>query len=647
MTGRPGHDQSAAPVSRRADVVGLLAAIVLTTLFLALLARVVQLQTTPPARLRDHIDQRVSAMKTFAPRGDILDRRGRLLAATRIGFRLVVDPAEFPEPYEESFSRLVGAAGLDPSKAGERLFTRLAQNEHAERNGAPKSRYVRLTDLLDDAQVEAVRALRMRGVHLESMSVREGPGAQVASAILGRVDLEDNGQFGAERLFDPALESAQGQLRYVRDAEGRGLWVERGGYTPPIPGESIRLSVDSALQDIAEEELHRAVLDADAQGGRLILLDSQTGEALALVDFIRDMSGRLIPWGEKSGVAEPAALGGPRRTIIQPDPMREIHPGAGRNRLFTDLYEPGSTFKAFTWSVMTAAGVAKPEEVFKTGGQYWRTPYGRQIRDAFGKNEQTWREALVNSSNIGMSMAAERMDRRAFRAALERFGIEKITGVGLPGEISGGMTPMRDWRNYTQTSVSFGQEVAVTPAQLARAFCVFARSGDSAGTLPTLTLRAADRGPGAEDAPIAIIERALDPTVAAMAREAMSIIAQRAVDNMKRQKLEDITDDYRMFGKSGTAQVSLKGERGYLPDQYISSFVAGAPLENPRLVCLVTIDDPSPELVRKRQHFGSWTAAPAVKRVMERSLRYLGERTSPKPPAQAPGGTQANASPRE
>jgi cell division protein FtsI/penicillin-binding protein 2 len=619
------------PISRRADRVGLLAGVVISVMFVALLARVVQLQIDPPEQLRAHIDQRVSAMKSFAPRGDIFDRRGRLLAATRVGYRLIVDPAEFPEPYQESLTRLVAAAGLDPSVAGERLFTRLARNEHAQATGGSLSRYVRLSDLLDDAQVESIRALRMRGVHLEMMSVREGPGAQVAAAILGRVDAEDSGQFGAERLFDPALESAQGQIRYVRDAKGRGLWIERGGNTPPMPGESIRLSIDSALQDIAEEELFRAVLDADAQGGRLLLIDPHTGEVLALVDFIREMEGRLLPWGERSGLAEDSALGGPRRTIIEPDPMRLIHPGAGRNRNFTDLYEPGSTFKAFTWSVMTAAGVAKPDEVYKTGGQYWRTPYGRQIRDAFGKSEQTWREVLVNSSNIGMSMAAERMDHRAMHDALLRFGFEETTGVGLPGEIAGGMTSIRAWRNYTQTSVSFGQEVALTPAQLARAFCAFAREGQDSGTLPTLSLRAADHGPGAEDAPSVIVQRAIDPAPVLLAREAMSVVAQRAVDNMKRQKLDGITDDYKIFGKSGTAQVSLKGERGYLPDQYISSFIAGAPYESPRLVCLVTIDDPSPELVRKRQHFGSWVAAPAAKRILERSLRYLGERPSPKP----------------
>ncbi|MGP1310981.1 MAG: hypothetical protein ACTS27_12365, partial [Phycisphaerales bacterium] len=340
---------SSTPVSRRADRVGLLAAVALTLVFGALFARVVQLQTAPPEQLRAHLDERVSAMSSFAPRGDILDRRGRLLASTRVGKRLVIDPVEFPEPYAESLARLAQAADLDMSEAGERLFSRLARNEHAEQTGGRLSRYVRLSGLLDDAHAEAVRALRMRGVHLETMSVREGPGADVAASLLGRVGPSDEGQFGLERLFDPSLRAAEGQLRYVRDAQGRGLWVERGGYTPPTPGESIRLSIDSVLQDLAEDELRRAVLDADAQGGRLVLLDAQTGEVLALVDLIRDMSGRLLPWGERKGECEAAALGGPRRTIIQPDPLRDVHPGAGRNRNFTDLYEPGSTFKAFTW----------------------------------------------------------------------------------------------------------------------------------------------------------------------------------------------------------------------------------------------------------------------------------------------------------
>lgn len=618
-------------LAKRVDRVGIAAACAITLLFVALFARVVQLQTAPPEQLAAHLDERVSAVRSFAPRGDILDRRGRVLATTRIGHRLIVDPAELAGPYEETLLRLSAAAGLDVSETGERLFSRIAANEHARATGRAQSRYLRLSGPLDDAQVEAVRALRLRGVHLEPLSIREGAGVEIAGAVVGRVDAEHEGQFGAEKLFDPALEAAQGQLRYVRDARGAGLWIERGGYTPPIPGESVRLSIDAAIQKIAQEEIERAVLDADAQGGRVIVVDSNTGEILAMVDHIRDMTGRVLPYGKREGEGEPSALGFTRRSIIEPDPFRAVHPGAGRNRLFTDLYEPGSTFKAFTWAVMTEAGVASPDEVFKTGGKTWFTPYRRVIRDAFGKAEQTWTEVLINSSNIGMSMAAERMERAALRSALLRFGFEETTGVGLAGERAGGMTNPKNWNRYTQTSVSFGQEVALTPAQLARAFSAFARQGEASGTLPTLTLRAADRGPGAHDAPTSIVQRAIPARIATMTRDAMAEIFTRADRNMRQRKLEDITFDYRLFGKSGTAQVSIKGERGYLPDQYISSFVGAGPVERPTLVCVVTIDDPSPELVRKRQHFGSWVAGPPVRRVLERSLRYLDTPLSERP----------------
>lgn len=635
-------DRERSGLARRVDRVGLLAACSITLLFVALFARVVQLQVAPPEKLAAHLDERVSAVRNFAPRGDILDRRGRVLATSRVGYRLVVDPAELSGPPEETLLRLCDAAGLDVSATGERLFSRLAANEHARLAGRAQSRYLRLSGPLEDAQIDAVRALRLRGVHLEPVSIREGAGVDLVGPIVGRVDAEHDGQFGAEKLFDPALEAAQGSLRYVRDARGAGLWIERGGYTPPMPGESVRLSIDAAIQKIAQEELERAVLDADAQGGRVIVLDSNTGEILAMVDHIRDMSGRVLPYGVREGSGEPSALGFTRRAIIEPDPFRAVHPGAGRNRLFTDLYEPGSTFKAFTWAVMTEAGVARPDEVFKTGGKAWLTPYRRVIRDAFGKAEQTWTEALINSSNIGMSMAVERMDKAALRSALLRFGFEDPTGVGLAGERAGGMTSPKNWNRYTHTSVSFGQEVALTPAQLARAFCVFAREGESSGTLPTLTLRAADRGPGATDAPASVVQRAISPRIAQMTRDAMAEIFSRADRNMRQRKLEDLTFDYRLFGKSGTAQVAIKGERGYLPDQYISSYVGAGPVERPMLVCVVTIDDPSPELVRKRQHFGSWVAGPAVRRVLERSLRYLDA-----PVSEAPGtGTDGAGDPR-
>ena len=154
----PGSSRRA----RRIDSVGLLLACSVTLLFVALFVRVVQLQVSPPERLAAHLDERVSSMRSFAPRGDILDRRGRVLATSRIGYRLVVDPVELQGPPEQTLLRLSEAAGLDVSTTGERLFSRLAANEHAVSVGRPAARYLRLSGPLEDAQIDAVRACASR-----------------------------------------------------------------------------------------------------------------------------------------------------------------------------------------------------------------------------------------------------------------------------------------------------------------------------------------------------------------------------------------------------------------------------------------------------------------------------------------------------
>lgn len=607
------------------SVVTLLVACACTVAMMGMLGRVVQLQLAPSERLRPFIEQRISAMSEPAPRGDVLDRRGRLLAASRTGERVFVDPQDFPQPWDQSMIRLARALGTDPAVLGERLFPRLAEHERRVREGGKPIRYVRVSGILRDDQAEAVRALKMRGVHLELRTVREGDHAHVAASVLGRVGIDQDGQFGAEYVYDKRLRGADGSLKFVRDARGGPLWIETGGYTPPRAGEPIKLSIDLRLQNIAEVELERAVNEADAAGGRLVMIDPHTGEVLALVDIVRDMRGRAAPWGEK-----PKPGGPQRRTVIPPDPNRLIHPAAGRNRCATDVYEPGSAFKAFTWSVMTELGAAKLNEELRTGGKQWRTPYGRPIRDVFGKDRQTWREVLINSSNIGMSMIAERVSHKQLREGVLRYGFGARTGLGFVGESPGRVPTARQWSKYTQTSVSFGQEVATTPLQMARAFCVFARTGDAAGTLPQLRLTAYDL----ESESTPVFERVMAPRVAEQAREAMAIIGEKADERMRYRKL-DATYTYSMFGKTGTAQVALPGERGYLANQYFSSFLGAGPVEAPRLVVLVIIDDPGPALIAREEHRGSTVAAPVVRRVLERSLSYLGAPPSPKPAPKA------------
>ena len=602
------------PAFERVGLISTLTMLTLSVALVVMIGRVVQLQVSPSPELRPFIQERLSTRSEIAPRGDVLDRRGRLLAATRSGERVFVDPARFAQPWDESMIRLARAIGADPSVVGARLFPRLAEHARRVEEGASPIRYVRVSDILRDEQAEAVRALKIPGVHLELTTVREGAHAHIASSILGRVDVDHDGQFGAERVFDAQLQGRDGRLRYVRDARGGPLWIEHGGYAPPVSGRPVYLSIDLRLQSIAEEELERAVLEQDAAGGRVVVIDPNTGELLAMVDMVRDLGGAVAPWGER-----PKPGGPQRRTIIPPDPNRLIHPAAGRNRNATDLYEPGSTFKSFTWSVLTDAGVVKLDEVFKTGGKQWRTPYGRLIRDVFGYAQQTWREVLINSSNIGMSMAAERVSHKQMRDGIVKFGFGQRTGLGFVGEREGRVPPALGWSKYTQTSVSFGQEVAVTPLQMARAFCVFARTGEMAGTIPELRLSAAD--PSSSES--RVVRRVLPPHVALAARDAMAVVGEKADERMRFRKL-DTTYRYSMFGKSGTAQVALPGERGYVPNQYVSSFVAGAPVESPRVVVLVVIDDPGPETIARVMHRGSTSAAPVVRRIVERSLSYLG-----------------------
>ncbi len=598
-----------------------------SALLIVMLGRVIQLQTAPGERLSQFVEDRVSRRPEVAPRGDLLDRRGRVLAASRTGERLFVDPTRLPQPYDEVLDRLVTQVGLDRSDAGMRLFGALAKNETRVAAGLEPVRYVRLTGILDDDQAEIVRALKIPGVHLETWTVRDGPGEALAGAVIGRVNIDDQGQFGAERAYEPTLSGDDGSLAYVRDARGKPLWVQAGAYRAPEAGEPIRLSIDLAIQDIAEEELLRGVEDADAAGGRLVVMDPDTGEILAMMDIVRDLGRRAVPWGKK-----PSAGGTSRRTIIPPDPNRSIHPGAGRNRCVTDVYEPGSTFKAFTWSIITDAGVIRLDETLHTSGKAWVTSYGRPIRDVFGKEKQTWREVLINSSNIGMSMAVERVKPVAMREGLTKFGFGATTGLGIPGEREGYLPPMRAWTKYTHTSVSFGQEVGVTAVQLATAFCAFARQGEMAGVAPRARLTAAP----SERPPNEVVRRVVPWNVATSARHAMARIFEKLDNNMKAKEV-DATFDYALFGKTGTGQVSLPGERGYIPNQYVSSFVGAGPFEAPRLVCLVVIDDPGPALVERAEHRGSSVAAPVVRRVLERSLAYLGVAPSPKAESLASG----------
>jgi len=586
--------------------------------FVAVLARVTQLQLAPGERLSAHVQDRISRRTQMAPRGDLLDRRGRVLATTRVGFRVFVDPKELREPYGATFHAIADATGMEVDAVAERIIERVHRSREREAAGLEPIRYVSIGGVLDDERLELARRIKAPGVHIEQRPVREQTGGDAVASLIGKVGVDHNGLIGAERRFDDEVEPVPGHLDYVRDARGRAMWVEASGYKAPERGQSVALSFDLVLQEIAEEEIRFGVEDADAAGGRLLMADPRTGEILAMVDFVRDMPGLAEPpkRGQKDAIVDPSN----RYRTIRPDLGRAIHPALARNRCVEDVYEPGSTFKAFMWSVVTERGLAKPGEPFDTHNGEWRTAYGRSVRDVVKRSTMTWREVLVYSSNIGMVQGTERLSFNQMRADVLRFGFGSSTRIGLPGEADGLVTSARDWSKYTQTSVASGYEVAVTPLQMVRAFSAFARNGELCGTMPMLTLRAMSDS----ERRTAVRERVLPEWVVLQAREAMRQVGETMDTRIAARHKSEPPLRHSMFGKSGTANIARPDGRGYYPDQYNSSFIAAAPADDPRVVLLVVIDDPGPAQIARREHYGSWVAGPVVRRVLRRSLEYLG-----------------------
>lgn len=575
----------------------------------ATLARVAQLKAAPGARLEAHLDPRTSTATRPAQRGRLLDRRGQLIALSVQSHRLYADPAFLQEqayallrrrgaaaaevrldPFGAAAAQIAEAIGGDPRRLAETLRSRA------------DSRYVVLARDLEQWQVDALSRLQIPGIGLERTLARVRPFENLAAPIVGRVGWvgegpdarEHAGQSGMEARLDARLRHQDGTITYRRDARGRTLHVADGDYRPPQDGEDLQLTIDMVVQEIAERHLAEAVARSNAGGGRIVVLDLADGGILALADTIRRRSG----WKEDTT-----------------DPIGAIDPALARLRSVTDPYEPGSTFKTFIWAAALAQGVVGLDEAVPTpGGGPLVLRHGRSaraIRDVRSHGDATWRTVLVKSLNTGMALVSQRMTPRQMQQAVKAFGFGERTGVGLAGESAGLVTSPRDWKMlYTQVSVSFGQEIGVTVLQMIRAFA--ALCGD--GTLPTIRLIATPPG---EEPAIEPIRSAVPPRIARLSREVMEQVMLEGTGRRARSK------SYRIFGKSGTAQLPRPNGGGYFEDRYRSSFIGAAPFESPRLAVLCVIDDPDRTAVPDA-YGGGALAGPVVREILDEALAYLG-----------------------
>jgi len=542
--------------------------------FGGIIARVVMLKLDPPEQLAAAAGGTWSRTSEYARRGDILDREGRIIATSSIGHRLFIDPQEVEDLYSISLD-LTHLIGGDPVEYDQKLFARR------------DTRYVVLNHLLDDVQVDAIRRANLRGVGLEPRLVREYTSDQIGSLIIGKVGFEHTGQGGAEHRFDHRLSATDGAIRYLRDSSGRPLWIEPAGYTSQTDGESVRLSIDLVIQEIAERRIHEAVEEVNAVGGRMVVLDPHSGEVLAMCDLLRQPEGR---------------------EAVITDPDREKHPSLGRNRCAIDFYEPGSTFKPFIWSVATERGKATPDEILQTptSDPGYRTPFGRMIRDSHYYGPSTWEKVLIKSMNSGMAIVAQRFTHHEMQDVIRAWGFGRITGAGIPGESKGLVTEPKDWNDYSQTSVAFGHEICVTALQMVQAFSAFARDG----SMPQIRFTAIED----DTVVVPVVRQVITPETALQTRTLM----HRVMNEGTGQRAK--SEKYTMFGKSGTAQMVKPEGGGYFENRYTSGFIAGAPLENPRIIVLCVIDDPDKAI----NHWGGVVAGQPVRDVIDEILGYLG-----------------------
>jgi cell division protein FtsI (penicillin-binding protein 3) len=656
------------------------------------IGRVVQLQLAPGQQLEEFIAARTTSKTLSTTRGDLLDRRGRVLATTSVGYRVILDPVGLEKAMENDAAALdrviVGLSDvleLEAEEVALKIFKKLGENSAARlqaqagdraqaSSGAGKnriattatlgvgaspatsqnktlrlSRYMVIGSVLDQQQTTQIRELKKVGslpsVTLEHAPVRMQTGESLVGPIVGKVGFapkatEKTGVIGAEKIFDERLRGIDGSLSYVRDAEGQPLWVQRGAWVDSDKGQDVRLSIDIELQRIVYEQLLLGVEQADAAGGRAIVLNPHTGEVLAMTDVLRDVPNlaEVDWWDPKSDEPRPRMPDEedqPRYRVLKADPKRSIEPALGHNRCLEDIYEPGSTFKPFAWTLAKTKGLIPDDEVLDIKEKAVITPYGRRVEDAFVYSDlDGWDDVLRYSSNIGMSIATERLSFEDLRSMVKQLGFGDRTGISLAGESPGLVTSSANWSNYTQTSVGMGYEVGVTPIQMVRAFSVFARKGSLAGTLPEVRLTATgDRAKPGMVSDEVIVRRVFSPEAVARTIAPMQAVAERMDTTMRRQYPDEPTPLYSMYGKSGTSHIAMvppkgklapKSKKSYYAKQHHSSFLVAAPAVEPQIVVLVVIDDIGPDRVSKKQHYGSWVAGPVVRRIVERSLPYLG-----------------------
>lgn len=491
-----------------------------------------------------------------ANRGRILDRNGMVLASSMP----VPSIWAIPEDVERDPVKLGKLATVLGLPLGE-LNKKLRDEDKT---------FVWLKRQVSEQVAKQVEALEIRGVYQRKEYKRQYPEGEAAVHVVGFTNVEDSGQEGIELAFNKSLIGRDGSRRVIKDRMGRVV-EDVGEQTAPVDGIDLTLSIDAKVQFFAYQKVRDAVLENKAKAGSAVVLDVKTGEILALANY----------------------------PSYDPSDRRNLSGEQLRNRVITDSFEPGSTMKPLVIATALSKRLVTPETQIQTAPG--RLTIGRStISDSHAHGLLSVTEIIEKSSNIGTAKIAMQMSARDMWETFSRVGLGEKPLLPFPGAVSGRLRPHKSWKLIEQVTMSYGYGLSVSLLQLAHAYTVFGRDGD----LVPLTMQKV-KGP-VTGTPV------FDAKAAHQVRDMLHLVTGPGGTAPKAQ-----TMGYSVGGKTGTAH-KVQGN-GYADKKYRGVFVGLAPIDDPRIVVAVMIDEPS-----NGKYFGGDVAAPVFSQTVQQTLRVLG-----------------------
>ncbi|HSX50863.1 MAG TPA: penicillin-binding protein 2 [Cellvibrio sp.] len=537
--------------------------VVLALLVVILIGHVASLQVLPNADkgyefLQDQGESRTLRTEVIpAYRGVITDRNGDPLAVSTPVSTLWANPKVLLQA-PHRWGELAQALKLNKAE----LETRLA------RYGTKEFMY--LQRQMSPEAAQAVLALDIPGVYEQVEYHRYYPAAEVAAHLVGMTDVDDRGQEGMELAYDAWLTGENGAKEVLKDLRGRTV-KELRLVKAARPGQNLTLSIDLRLQYLAHRELKKAVEDSGAVAGSIVILDVLTGEVLAISNL----------------------------PTYNPNDRGRARGAGLRNRAITDLYEPGSTVKPWVILAALESGKFKPEDVIDTNPGYFMVG-SKSIKDHRNYGAMDLAMAIAKSSNIAMTKISFALDTNTVRDMFERLGVGQPIGTGFPGESAGHLPVLKPAQKIERANFSYGYALNSTVLQTVQAYGVIA----TGGVKRPVSLLRVDASPEGQR----VIEKKYTDQVKEMLKRVVSAEGTGS-------KARAIS--YSVAGKTGTAFKAVNGKYSNLQ---ISSFIGMAPIDNPRIVAMVVIDEPKGGGIMGN---GGIVAAPAFSKVAEDALRML------------------------